>query len=50
MSENKSRINIQKYLKALRNGLRHLFLHNGWLKLIAILISLVLWAGMKAAR
>lgn len=46
MSENTSRNNVQRYLRALRNGLRHLFLHNGWLKLIAILISLVLWAGL----
>jgi YbbR domain-containing protein len=46
MSENRNGINIQNYLKALRNGLKHLFLHNGWLKAIAIVISLVLWAGL----
>ena len=38
MSERKSRNDFQKYLNALRNGLKHLFLHNGWLKAIAIFI------------
>ena len=46
MSENKKRFDIQKYLNMMRNGLRHLFLHNGWLKAIAVLISLILWAGL----
>ena len=46
MSENRKRTAIKKYLNALVNGLRHLFLHNGWLKAIAILISVVLWAGL----
>ena len=26
--------------------MRHVLFHNGWVKLIAILISLVLWAGL----
>ena len=26
--------------------LRHIVLHNGWVKLLAMLISLVLWAGL----
>ena len=46
MSESRQNINWQKYLNALRNGLRHLFLHNAWLKAIAVLISIVLWAGL----
>jgi len=27
-------------------ALKHVFFHNGWVKLIALLISLVLWAGL----
>ncbi len=27
-------------------GLRHLILHNGWFKLLALLISVLLWAGL----
>ena len=46
MSEQKKKIDIKKYLKYLANGLRHLVLHNGWLKAIAIVISIVLWAGL----
>lgn len=46
MSQNKNEMSVQKYLLSLRNGLRHLFLHNGWLKAISILISLILWAGL----
>ena len=26
--------------------LRHIVLHNGWVKLLALLISLILWAGL----
>ncbi len=46
MSEKKRKIDYKKFLNALVNGLRHLVLHNGWLKAIAILISVVLWAGL----
>lgn len=46
MSENKNRSMFRKYLNALINGLRHLVVHNGILKVIAILISVVLWAGL----
>lgn len=46
MSENRKKPIFRKYLKALVNALRHLLIHNGLLKLIAILISLVLWAGL----
>lgn len=46
MNDKNKKANIKKCLNALTNGLRHLLLHNGWLKLIAILISVVLWAGL----
>lgn len=45
MNENRKN-RIKRYLNAIRNGMRHLFLHNGWLKIIAVVISLVLWAGL----
>ena len=46
MSHNKNKKDIRKYLNAMLVGLKHLLLHNGWMKGIAILISLVLWAGL----
>lgn len=46
MSENKKKLNIRKIMNTTINGFRHLLLHNGWLKGIAILISVVLWAGL----
>ena len=46
MSENTRNTRINKYINALISGLRHLLFHNGWLKLIAVLISVVLWAGL----
>ena len=46
MSDKNKKTDIKKYIDALISGLRHLLLHNGWLKLIAILISIVLWAGL----
>ena len=46
MSENKKKINWSYYFNLLLRGLRHLFLHNGILKIIAILISVILWAGL----
>ena len=30
----------------LRKAVRHILFHNGWVKLIAVLISLLLWAGL----
>ena len=33
-------------LKLLRRGVRHILFHNGWIKLIALLIALALWAGL----
>ena len=35
-------------LRLLRRGVRHLFLHNGWVKLLAVVISILLWAGLIA--
>ena len=46
MSEQKNKIDIKKYLDLLVRGLKHLFLHNAILKVIAIIISIVLWAGL----
>ena len=28
------------------HGIEHLILHNGWFKLLAVLISVLLWAGL----
>ena len=30
----------------IRKALGHLFFHNGWVKLLSLAISLVLWAGL----
>ena len=46
MSEGKRNRNIRRTVNLLRRGIRHLFFHNGWLKLIAIVISVVFWAGL----
>jgi YbbR domain-containing protein len=47
MSEKKkTRLFFGKYANAMVNALRHLLLHNGWLKALAILISIMLWAGL----
>ena len=46
MSESRNKIDFKKFIQASFKALKHLFLHNGWLKLISILISLVLWAGL----
>ena len=46
MSETNNNQRIKTYLNLIRRGLKHMFLHNGLLKLIAILISIVLWAGL----
>ena len=40
------KINWIKNLNTLKDGLRHLVFHNGWLKVIAVIISVVLWAGL----
>ncbi len=36
----------ESFREQLVRTLRHLFLHNGWLKLIALLLSVVFWAGL----
>ena len=41
-----SKRDFKKTLSMIGDGLKHLFIHNGWLKLIAIVISLFLWAGL----
>ena len=46
MSEKKNKRDIKQTLSLIGRGLKHLLLHNGWLKLIAILISVLLWAGL----
>ena len=46
MSENRKKIPVRKYMTTAGNGLKHLLLHNGILKVIAVLISIVLWAGL----
>lgn len=46
MSEKTNKKDIKQTLSLVGRALRHLFLHNGWLKLIAIVISLFLWAGL----
>ena len=35
-----------KFLQTSKRYLRHLFLHNGGFKILALLISIVLWAGL----
>ena len=50
MSETGKELNTAPEKKSLWTNfvkaLKHLFLHNGWLKLIAVLISIGLWAGL----
>ena len=46
MSEQKKNVDFKKYLNLLVRGLRHVFLHNGILKIIAVIISVILWAGL----
>ena len=46
MSENKTKPAYKSWLNTAIRGLKHMLLHNGWLKLIAIVISVVLWAGL----
>lgn len=46
MSERKKRSSFKELMESLGKAMKHLVLHNGWLKLIAILISVFLWAGL----
>ena len=46
MKEEKKNNRMSAFLKLMLRGLRHLFLHNGWLKLLAVIIAVILWAGL----
>lgn len=46
MSEKERSRSIKANPPSLLTGLKHIVLHNGWLKAIAVLISVVLWAGL----
>lgn len=46
MSEQKNKSGLRLNMNGLWSGIKHLVLHNGWLKLIAVLISVCLWAGL----
>ena len=46
MSIKKEENNKKSFPAMLKVTARHLLLHNGWLKMIAVLISVVLWAGL----
>ncbi len=46
MSNAKNNLNPQKMGAALAGLARHILFHNGWMKLLAVLISLLLWAGL----
>ena len=46
MSETSKKTNVQKPGTLLLNLIKHVFFHNGWLKLLAVLISIVLRAGL----
>ena len=46
MSGYVKRFSGREFGKKALKAVRHLCLHNGWFKLLAILISLVLWAGL----
>ena len=46
MKQSHFREKANAVLSLLLRLLKHLFLHNGWIKLIAVIISLILWAGL----
>ena len=46
MSEENRTNKNKAFLHTALKGLKHILLHNGWLKAIAVLISVVLWAGL----
>ena len=46
MNSQRKKIDIRKAMSLALKGLRHLLLHNGWLKVIAVIISVILWAGL----
>ena len=46
MKQEKNENRMSVFLKLIVRGIRHLFLHNGWLKLLAVIIAVILWAGL----
>ncbi len=46
MIQEKKESRMSVFLKLIVHGIRHLFLHNGWLKLLALIIAVILWAGL----
>jgi YbbR domain-containing protein len=46
MSEEQKDKKTKSFLHSVLRGLKHVVFHNGWLKAIAVLISVVLWAGL----
>lgn len=46
MTQERKTNRMSGFLKLLVRGIRHLFLHNGWLKLLAVVIAVILWAGL----
>ncbi len=46
MSEERKNNKRREFLYTVLKGLKHVLLHNGWLKAIAVIISVVLWAGL----
>ena len=46
MSEENRTVRTKPFVQSIVRGLKHLVLHNGWLKTIAIVISVLLWAGL----
>ena len=46
MTQEKKESRMSAFLKLMLRGIRHVFLHNGWLKLLAVVIAVILWAGL----
>ena len=46
MSENEKKTTFNRTINILFEGVKHILLHNGLLKLIAVMISVILWAGL----
>ena len=46
MSSKQSTDRFNRVMKLIGHGIKHLVLHNRWAKLIALIISVVIWAGL----
>ena len=46
MTQEKKETRMSGLMKLVIRGIRHIFLHNGWLKLLAVIIAVILWAGL----